>query len=328
MKKNIPVFLIAFTALFSGSLQAQVPDQQNLRSPLEKLSYELEHTNLHLTNHFAGQNDSLDYFQNPPGEPDHKNPLTSEERPQTEFVKFLDRRSRKPGNLAAEYMEALRSEREARIAWLSGDYSAAEEHSVNSWMHLSHVNRIILEERTDLTEKMLRSLTAVIHSAKDPDAEFFLRKAYSELAQAKAFHRRAWNSDWNLYSMHYDLYKSGIQSDRISRRFFVLALIQTGLPVQEKPQHKKVSPSVFGQPNTYDFQDTARYLRLLIHRKLLNETLTFPSDAGPQKMISFTVYDLHSDNYGRFIQGRSNIQRLFYKKMNSSNEGVRILRPD
>ena len=207
------------------------------------------------------------------------------------------------------YKEAIRSDFEANIFFLSGEYSKAVEKILNCQKTLRTLYYNILSERYEEdTQQILKMSGPVILLAKDKKAEYYLRTGYSYLSEARAQKKLGFGTHKSMLSQKIKFYIRAIDLNIMAKRYAILALIESTIPLMDKTDYKQkpvdLSSDEQGTPEISQFE----YLRNEIINNINKKSL--PSD------FPFLLH--HNDNYYHIHDDKKSALNEISSELNSA----------
>lgn len=204
-----------------------------------------------------------------------------------------------------ELLNANKKDLDAARLYYKGEYEAAFRPMREAQGKLVNIYQIALEKHLTDTNYINEYGGTKIIRTKDKTANRLLKIAIKYQVIAERNYILGLNNSPHQYRNKIELFKEGIQNSRLSRRFFLAAMVELRTMDVDKNQYKKVS---FDEVRKKLEESSASYydrmkdtLRACIENRLIEASIQSPSSPSSEKI---NLLELHDDNWGIITYSR------------------------
>jgi hypothetical protein len=192
--------------------------------------------------------------------------------------------------------------------YLQGNYEHAFEELRLAQGLLKDTYHQISEIYLEDTRALLESVSPSVIQANDSIAKFYVRTAFRDFRYAEDRYKIARSTNPYQYRYKIQQYSEGIRYMRRAKRYALLALVSSKIPLEEKDEYKMVG----------EHKNKENYIveSHSVYEKLRNRLVFFIQDKKIERFYypqgntnnkPFDVIETHDDNYGYITQFRRDL---------------------
>jgi len=216
----------------------------------------------------------------------------------------------------ALYKEAVMLDFEANTLYLSGDYKKTVEKIVDSQKRLRTLYYDILTNRYEVdAAQMLKMSGPIILLSKDKKAEYFLRSGYEEKAKGEYQKKLGFGINKIMLAQKIKFYMSAIDFIIRAKRYAILALIESTIPLIDKSDYKSqtFAEALAAQQRIKPEKEISDY------EKIKNELINNLNQKSLPSDFPFLLH--HNDNYSRIHENKKSVLNEIGDTINATVKG-------
>ena len=188
------------------------------------------------------------------------------------------------------FEEAYMHDFNSNVYFLAANYVKSHEELLNSQKILRDLYLDILKNRYEVdAENLLKMSAPLIMLAKDKNAQYYLKKGYRHMSKAKEYRVKGYHFNRFLYSSKIKLYMAGMNQIKLAKKYAILALIESKIPIISKSDYTTQSLDVAKGLKVKESIKKYHKLRFAIINNVERGNL--------DKNYPYLLH--HADNYGR-----------------------------